>query len=158
MTSRLMRLSGITLLGLLLSVAVLAQTDYSKAVASYTVYLGVVPAEIVQGHALPHPEATMHGGAKAAANSHHVMVSIIDRRSGKQLAGAKVSARVGELGMSANTKTLEPMVIAATTTYGNFFSMKDGGKFQIDVEFKAPNDTRSLTTTFYFTHPGADHK
>jgi len=60
-----------------------AQTDYRKVVDGFSIYLGIVPAEIVKGHAQPHPEATMHGGAKASRDTHHVMVSIIDDRSGK---------------------------------------------------------------------------
>lgn len=123
------------------SVPVSTQTDYSKSAGGYSVYLGVVPTEIVKGHAATHTEATMHGGAKAR-DSHHVMVSIIEERSGKQIADAVVEARVGEIGLSVTAKKLEPMVIAGRMTYGNFFPMSGAGPFQIDVEFRPSGQTK----------------
>ena len=140
--------------GILLGTASAAtQTDYRKIVGGFSVYLGVVPAEIVRGHAQPHTEAAMHGGAKAAGDTHHVMVSIIDDKSGKQVSYATVEARVGEIGLSSVKKKMEAMRIADSTTYGNYFPMIGRGPFQIDIEIRFPAESRHLKTTFYFTHP-----
>ena len=78
----------------------------------------------------------MHGGANNAGDSHHVLVSIMDEKTGKPVAKATVEGRVGEIGLSVTGKKLEPMIIAETTTYGNFFPMRGTGPFQIDVEFR----------------------
>jgi len=72
------------------------QSDYRKAVGHFSIHLGIVPAKVVRGHAQTHPEGTMHGGPGAAGNTHHIMVSILDERSGKQVSEAEVEARVGE--------------------------------------------------------------
>lgn len=131
----------------------LAENDYSKSVGGYTLYLGVVPAEIIQGHVATHAEATMHGGAQTAGNSHHVMVSIMDDRPGKQVANATVERHVGEIGLSVTTRKLDPMPIAGATTYGNYFPMSGAGPFQIDVEFRPSGQTQTPRTRFYYTHP-----
>ena len=36
--------------------------DYYKTAGNVAVYLGVLPAEMVQGHSPEHPEGKMHGG------------------------------------------------------------------------------------------------
>ena len=130
-----------------------AQTDYRKVVGGFSIYLGIVPAEIVKGHAQPHPEANMHGGAKASRDTHHVMVSIIDDKSGKQVSDAAVEARVGEIGLASVKKKMEPMKIADSMTYGNYFPMIGRGLFKIDVEIRLPTESRQLKAVFYFTHP-----
>lgn len=155
MSSRLTQFLTFALMAgaLLCASALAADTDRNKSVGGYAVYLGVVPAEIVKGHALPHAEASMHGGAAKTGDSHHVMISIIDEESGKQVTSAKVEGRVGEIGLSVTTKKLEPMVIAGTTTYGNFFPMSGAGPFQIDVEFRPTGQGQVLRTRFFYTHP-----
>ena len=149
----LARALGLTLVVGVLSPLAAAQTDYRKLVGNFSIYLGIVPAEIVKGHALPHTEATMHGGVKTAGDTHHVMVSIIDDRSGRQVSDAVVEARVGEIGLSSVRKKMEAMKIADSTTYGNYFPMIARGRFQIDVEVWLPAESHRLKTTFYFTHP-----
>lgn len=154
--SFLARIFGLALAsGVLLgNTSAAAQTDYRKVVGGFSIYLGIVPAEIVKGHAQPHPEATMHGGAKTAGDTHHIMVSIINDRSGKQVSDAAVEARVGEIGLSSVKKKMEPMRIADSMTYGNYFPMAGRGPFKIDVEIWLPTESLQLKAAFYFTHPG----
>lgn len=147
-TSLLILLSMLALLCL----PAVAQNAYQQSVGGYSLYLGIVPSEIVNGHAAAHPEATMHGGKKGGG-SHHVMISIIDRKSGQQIANAVVEARVGELGLSVTSKKLEPMRIAGTTTYGNYFPMNGPGPFRIDVEFRPAGASQALSTSFNHGHP-----
>lgn len=154
MSSRLIQSIVLILIAsVLLCASASAETDYSKSVGGYSVYLGVVPAEIVKGHTAAHTEATMHYGAKTTGDSHHVMVSIMDEKTGKQVANATVEGRVGEIGLSVTGKKLEPMIIAGTTTYGNFFPMSGTGPFQIDVEFRLSGQAQTQSTRFYYTHP-----
>jgi hypothetical protein len=151
----LARIIGLALAsGILLgTTSAAAQTDYRKVVGGFSVYLGIVPAEIVKGHAQPHPEATMHGGAKTAGDTHHIMVSIIDDRSGEQVSDAAVEARVGEIGLASVKKKMEPMRIADSMTYGNYFPMIGRGPFQIDIEIRIQGEPGQLKTTFFFTPP-----
>lgn len=46
-----------------------ADNESYKVEQGLAVYLGVMPAGIVQGHPAGHPEATMHGGAPAGCTS-----------------------------------------------------------------------------------------
>lgn len=159
MSSRLIQSLAFALMAgaVLCAPASAADTDRSQSIHGYAVYLDVVPAEIVKGHATPHAEApphaeaSMHGGVKAG--SHHVMVSIIDEKTGKQVANATVEGRVGEIGLSVTTKKLEPMVIAGTTTYGNFFPIRGAGPFQIEIEFRPHGQGQAFSTRFSYTHP-----
>ena len=153
MSSRLIQSIILALIAsALLCSSVAAETGYSKSVGGYSVYLGVVPAEIVKGHAAAHAEATMHGGARITGDSHHVLVSIMDEKTGKQVTNATVEAHVGEIGLSVTTRKMEPMIIAGTTTYGNFFPMSGAGPFQLDIEFRPAGQAQALSTRFYYTH------
>ena len=77
----------------------------------------------------------------------------MDEKTGKPVANATVEGRVGEIGLSVTGKKLEPMIIAGTTTYGNFFPMSGTGPFQIDVEFRLSGQAQTQSTRFYYTHP-----
>jgi len=104
--------------------AVAAETDQSKSAGGMTVYLGVVPAEIVKG--LPASGATerpMHGGIPKGPHEYHFVAAIFDVASGARVSDAVVSAEVAGLGLSGSKKKLEPMQIAGTTTYGGFFDL-----------------------------------
>jgi len=69
-------------------------------------------------------ESKLHGGIPAACDNDHVIVALFDNASGKRIENAKVSAQVMELGLGPEWKTLGPIRIAGTITYGDNF---DGG-------------------------------
>jgi hypothetical protein len=104
--------------------AVAAEIDQSKTAGGVTVYLGVVPAEIVKG--LPASSATerpMHGGIPKGPHEYHFVAAVFDTASGARVSDAVVTAEVAGLGLSGSKKKLEPMQIAGTTTYGGFFDL-----------------------------------
>ena len=104
--------------------AVAAETDQSKTAGGVTVYLGVVPAEIVKG--LPaggRTERPMHGGIPKGPHEYHFVAAVFDAASGARVSDAVVTAEVAGLGLSGSKKRLEPMQIAGTTTYGGFFDL-----------------------------------
>ena len=100
--------------------AVAAETDQSKTAGGVTVYLGVVPAEIVRG--LP-ASGTMHGGIPKGPHEYHFVAAVFDAASGARVSDAVVTAEVAGLGLSGSKEKLEPMQIAGTTTYGGFFDL-----------------------------------
>ena len=95
----------------------------SKTVAGVDFYLGVIPAEIILGHPAEHPESIMHGSARKSSGSRHIVVALFDAETSERITDAKVSARVEQLGLTVEQKDLEPMQIAGTVSYGNFFAM-----------------------------------
>ncbi len=129
---------------------VIAADEHTRVVDGMDIYLGVVPCELIQG-----PERQMHGGVPAVKHCHHVMIALFDNASGKRIEDATVSARVREMGgsgVSGSVKTLEPMAIAGTMTYGNFFIMPEPGPFLIHVEIHRPGSSSAAETEFEYRH------
>lgn len=104
------------------------------------VYYGLIPAEIVRGQPSRHVEK-IHGGVPRRSGKQHLVVSVFDVNTGKRIENAQVSARVSELNLTPQSKTLEPMNIAGTVTYGNFFSMSGPGPYRIEIEVRPHGGT-----------------
>ena len=101
-----------------------AGSDQMKAAGGVTVYLGVVPAEIVKGlPATGTREQPMHGGVPKGPHEYHVVAAVFDAASGARISDAGVTAQISGIGLSGSKKQLEPMQIAGTTTYGGFFDL-----------------------------------
>lgn len=106
------------------SAAIAAADSETKSAGGLTVYLGIIPAEFVQG--LPsHPteQQPQHGGAERASHDHHIIVAIFDSSTGARIADATLTAKVSGLGSSGSQKTLEPMKIADAISYGAIFNL-----------------------------------
>lgn len=101
-----------------------AHAESRKTAHGLTVYLGVLPAAMIQGHDAGHTEAVMHEGVPRGEHAYHVMVAIFDAENGERIEDAVVEAEVIPLGLSHVRRSLESMLIAGTTTYGNYFTMR----------------------------------
>ena len=110
----------------------------SQTIGNVVIYLGLLPAPMILGHPPNHPEASMHGGRPAGADQYHVIVALFDARDGKRITHAEVSARVAEIGLAGEEKKLDPMKIAGTVTYGNYFKMAGTGPFRIRLDIRGP--------------------
>ena len=102
-----------------------AETDLSKTAGGVTVYLGVVPAEIVKG--LPasssDAERPMHGHVPKGPHEYHLVAAVFDAVTGARVSDAAVTAEVSSVGLTGSKRRLEPMQIAGTTTYGGFVDL-----------------------------------
>lgn len=110
----------------------------SKTVDNVLIYMGLLPAEMIRGHPPSHAESTMHGGAPAGKREYHVVIALFDATTGKRISGADIRARVAEISLSGQEKKLDPMEIAGTETYGNYFLMAGNGPFRIDLTIRVP--------------------
>ena len=142
-------LTSVTLSFLVIG-AVLAQGSLSKTVDDVTFYLGLMPAEIVRGHPKEHPESTMHNAPLKDSGSRHVVVALFDAKTGERITDAKVSARVEQVGLAADQKDLEPMQIAGTVTYGNFYAVQSGGIYKIRIIVKRKGGARRIEAEFEY--------
>ncbi len=100
-----------------------------------TIYYGVLPAEMVaqQEHgAGKHMQSTYAAGG----DTHHLVVAIFEEQTGKRLSDASVRARVEPLGGASQEKLLEPMKIADTVTFGNFFRMEGDMPYVIHLRIR----------------------
>ncbi len=129
------------------------EVEFRRTAGESSVYLAVTPAEIITG---PQPASEL--GATpyqppAAKDTHHVMVSKFEYRTGRSVTDAAVAARVAALGFSGTKKTLETTTVAGTPVYAGLFPMQGRGPFRGDVEFRVATAARPEHATFYFTHP-----
>ena len=117
----LVTLVGLLAAWLIWSPAIAAEIGKAKTASGLTVYIGVVPAEIVKGQHPAGPQ--VHGRVPKGAHEYHVVAAVFDTASNARVTDATVKAKVSGLGLSGPEKALEPMKIADTVTYGAFFNL-----------------------------------
>ncbi len=152
----LLRAAVLSIAAMAASAAFAADTATHKVVHGVAIYLGVLPAEMILGHPKSHPEAEMHGGVPAGQHQQHVVVALFDQVSGKRISGAKVSARVHEINLAGTQKKLEPMLIAGTVSYGNYFNMPaTNNPYRIRVLIELPGVAGVIEAQFDYQHARA---
>jgi hypothetical protein len=144
---------GLVLAMLLPARALPEEASFRKSVGDFSVYLAVMPAEFLAGPAVPPVPGATPYQRPAPRDTHHVMVSIFESRTGRRVEQASVAARVAELGFSGVKKSLEPASVTGEKVYAGLFPMPGRGPYRVDVEFRLPAAARPERATFYFTHP-----
>lgn len=137
---------------LLAGVSPAAETGQYKIADGMAIYLGVIPAEMIQGHPGQHPESRMHRGIPAREHRYHVVIALFDNATGKRISDARVKATVSEIGLAGSRKKLEPMRIANTTTYGNYFSMPGTNPYRIQIEISRQGLPHPVKIEFEYQH------
>ena len=132
----------------------LAAADDSYGTADgIAAYLGVLPAQVVRGHAQAHPEGSMHGGAPGGRHSDHLVVALFDAASGDRIEDAEVTATVAGLGHVGSVRLrLEPMTIAGTVTYGEFVTFAGNDRYTISLEITLPGRDQPVRIDFVYRH------
>jgi hypothetical protein len=123
-----------------------------KRADGLAVYLGLLPAAMVQGHPEGHPERAMHGGVPMARHASHVLAAVFDAASGERVEDVQVEARVAPLGLAGVRRPLEPMAIADTVTYGNYFDLPGEGRYRIELSIRRPGAARAVELAFDYEH------
>lgn len=137
---------------LVIGTAMAANSGEVKTSGGLTVYLGVVPAEIVKGP-LPHSaERPMHSRVPRGPHEYHVVAAIFDAATGTRVSDASVSAQLSGVGLSGGRKSLELMQISGTTTYGAFFSLPGRDLYTIRLAIMRPGITQPVTIDFRYDH------
>lgn len=150
-----MNTTVLLIMGLIMLNAAAAAADAPETfqvVAGVAIYLGVMPAQIVQGHAREHEESQMHGGVPAGRYRDHVVVAVFDNTTGRRIEDAQVTAAVMELGLGPERKTLEPMRINESVTYGNYFDFRQNGIYHIQVRIRLAGHPQPIEATFTHRH------
>jgi len=125
-----------------------------QVIDGVAIYLGVLPAQIIQGHPDKHPEHKMHGGIPTKGHRDHVVVALFDEATGKRIENAEVTASVMEIGLGSKKKKLDPMKISGTITYGNYFSMPDKNIYHINVQIHLQGRQGVIKAQFTHRHFG----
>ena len=125
-----------------------AEDGQHKTVEGVSVYIGVLPAEMLLGHPKGHHEREMHGGVPAGVNRYHVVVALFDAASGRRITDARVKVGGASLGLAASFKKAEPMLVNNVVTYGNYVSMPGGGPYKIQIEIRLRGAGKSIEVEF----------
>ena len=99
---------------LVIGTAMAASSGKVKTSGGLTVYLGVVPAEIVKGPPPHSAERPMHGRIPRGPHEYHVVAAIFDAATGTRVSDASVSAQLSGIGLSGERKDLQPMQLSGT--------------------------------------------
>lgn len=124
--------------GLVKPAVAASDSALSRTVDGMTIYIGVIPSEIAAKHLPSHQEAQMHGGRRSGDRFQHLIVAVYDAKTNQRITDAKVTASVADPGITDKEKPLEPMTIADTLSYGNYFSMTPKGRYLITVSVRRP--------------------
>jgi len=133
-------LTAISLAGVLFTPATsnAGVVDGVQTADGLTIYLGVVPAAIVRGHPLDHPEAQMHGGAPGSSHSMHIVAAVFDKASGARITKANVVAHILEPGGIQRSVRLQPMTVAGALTFGGYTTFARGIDYRIGIRVDRP--------------------
>ena len=133
-----------------IAAAIPQNTSQSATTHGVTVYYGVVPAEIARGIARTHGETNLHGTERATPIGYHLIVALFNAVTGQRISNATVTASMARPGPQSSPKLLEPMKIADTTTYGNFFELPEHGIYRIHLNITRKGSARPVTVDFLY--------
>jgi uncharacterized protein involved in high-affinity Fe2+ transport len=80
-----------------------------------------------------------------------VTVALFDGPNGKPIDNALVKARVSTTTGAGPEKTLAPITIANSRSYGNYFTMGGAGPYKITVQVRRPNAPNVIEAQFEYT-------
>lgn len=149
-------LFGAALIGLATTASWAGLREGSQTADGLTVYLGVVPAAIVRGHAKAHVETKMHGGTPLAnPHSVHLVAAVFNSANGVRRSDVRVIARIHGRGNKRWAVPLTAMRINGANSFGGYTSLGRNEDVVISIDvFPANRSARSQPTTmqFQFTH------
>jgi len=113
-------------------------TNQFKLVNGTAIYIGIVPAEMIEGH----KAGKMHGGIPTGPIRFHLTVAIFNETTGERLINANIKAQIFTVPEKTPYKELEPMEYGKVIVYGNYFSLKALGPYliRLHIEHKKLSD------------------
>ena len=129
-----------------------AEDSNSKVVDNVLIYLGVMPGEMLSNLPAGDEEKVMHGGIPSDKGIYHIMIALFDAKTSERISDAEISASTSEFGMARESKKLEPMKIADTVTFGNFFKFKGNGSFRLDLSILIPGRPGQIKARFDYSN------
>ena len=117
-----------------------------------TVYFGVVSANVIRDHPKEYPQS-VYGVVPFEPAQYYVTVALFDAPNGKRIDDAMVKARVSTATGTGPEKTLQPITIANSRSYGNYFTMGSTGPYKIAVSVRRPSASNVIQAQFEYTRP-----
>lgn len=135
------------MLGIVTSSAMAEDAELHQVVDGIAVYIGVLPAEMIQGHPKAHPESQMHGGIPTD-HRYHLTVAIFDETNSERISNAELTVKVVGSGGTTARKALEPMAVAGKRSYGNYFRMPGDSPYRIEIQIRRPESPEITLAIF----------
>ena len=120
-------------------------------VGGTTVYFGVVPGDLIRSHPEQYPKKA-YGAPPSGPAQYYVTVALFDTATGQRIEDAVVKARVATAAGTGPEKTLQPITIANSRSYGNYFAMGGTGPYKITVHINRPGSSDTIQAQFEYTH------
>ena len=150
MNPKLMRFVLVVCMAFNVAAASADHDPLHKTVGGYAIYVGVVSAGIM-AFRQDHGELRMHGGVPAGLDQHHVLVSVFDAASGARVADAEISARVTGP-RQPEEKRLQHVPLGGEIAYGNFFSIRQGERYRIELAIGRAGSNQPVNAGFDYRH------
>lgn len=112
------------------------------------VYIGLLPAPMVQKFPKGSEERRMHGGPGGRGQRYHLVTAIFDSATDQRVERADVRATVAPLGLGGADKRLEPMAVAGAASYGQYFDVPENGRYTVTVTVKRSDQAAPVTARF----------
>lgn len=119
-----------------------------KTLDGIEIHLGFVSAATLRRSPEGTPERAMHGGVPSGSGYYHLNVTLIDAASKSPVENATVEARVEQPGMSGEKKTLEPVTLGGTASYGAYFRLMPKTQYVVIVRARKPGAPRPIEARF----------
>ncbi len=153
--SKALMLTAMLTLGLAVQPAFAKGDAFHEETKNYLVYLGVVPASLLEkAPSLVDQDKKLHGGlAEQSPTTQHVMVTVFRKDNNTRVLNATVIAKLGRsklFGTNGGEKPLEKMITSNAVAYGNFFDMPERGEYRIEVNIYEPQKSGSETVRFEY--------
>ena len=129
-----------------------AESEHFRTVEGLNVYLGMLPAAMTRSQLKTETGPPLHGGTPRGEHVYHVTIAVFDAASGERQENLDVRARVSGIGLSGPEKALQPMALAGTVTYGNYFRLPGNDTYRIHVEIRQPGKVKPVMTDFSYEH------
>jgi hypothetical protein len=132
-------------------VAAGAENGQSQTAGGLTVYLGVVPAEIIKGPPPHSAEPPMHGRIPRGAHEYHFVAAVFDAVTGTRVFNAAVTAQVSGLGLSGTKKKLEDGN-RRHNNVGGFFDLPGFDLYTVKLTVERPGGAPPVILEFKYDH------
>lgn len=153
--SKVLVLASMLILGIVAQPAFAKDNAFHKETKNYLVYLGIVPASLLEKKpSLVDQDKQLHGGiSEQSPTTQHVMVTVFRKDNNARVLNATVIAKVGRskiFGKSGGERPLEKMVTSGAVAYANFFDMPERGEYHIEVNIYESEKSGSENVRFVY--------
>lgn len=131
------------LLGVFAVAAATTQAQERLERDGIVLHWGLVPSALVSQQ---HAQEDLHGGRPPGGGKlNHLVLALLDARSGARIDNAGVRAQLSEPGIvDEPPRYLVPMVINGQASYGQVFGTVYGGPYRFRVYVQLPQRTQEL--------------